>query len=52
VLSAFVMMFFLALLPTRTVPSRRKLTTEAWVSSPHSLGMTCGVPSSMAATQL
>ena len=52
VLSALVMMLRFALLPTRTVPSSRKLTTEACVRSPHSLGITTGWPSSRMETQL
>ncbi len=45
VFSALVMMFFFAALPTSTDPSSRKETTEAWVTSPHSLGITTGAPS-------
>src|SRR5690606_3947037 len=30
--------------PTRTAPPSRKPTTEAWTSSPHSLGITTGCP--------
>ncbi len=51
VFSALVMMFFFAALPTRTLPSSRNETTEAWVCSPHSLGMTTGWPSLITDTQ-
>src|SRR5215475_13285983 len=51
VLSARVMMFRLALFPTSTVPSSRNETTDAWFTSPHSLGRTTGSPFSTIDTQ-
>src|SRR5262249_40557040 len=52
VFSAWVMMLRLAALPTSTSLGPRKHTTEAWVRSPHSLGITVGLPSITSATAL